>query len=95
MDEVSKYSSKILNSFSFLKRLLGERAECYEDEIVVHDEPLTVVIKKDRIDFYIYDVYHGSAGRDYSNLTDEVREEAKMWLQGLAMLKFKRFTVRR
>ncbi|WP_456468474.1 hypothetical protein [Archaeoglobus sp.] len=93
--EILSYAVRILDSFESLRKLLAERAECHENEIVVYDDPLKIIIKRDRIDFYFDDVYHGSAGRSYVKLSDEIREEARLWLQGLAMLKFKRFSVRR
>ncbi|WP_202319655.1 hypothetical protein [Archaeoglobus neptunius] len=89
------YVEAILKSFDHLKKLLSERAECYENEIVLYDDPIKIVIGRNRIDFYLNDVYQGSAGRDFVRLSDEIREEAEFWLQGLAMLKFKRFSVRR
>ncbi|WP_290596010.1 MULTISPECIES: hypothetical protein [unclassified Archaeoglobus] len=94
-EEISLYASRVLDSFEFLKKLLVERGECNENEITIYDDPLKVVVKRDRIDFYIGEVYEGSVGRNFVRLSDEVLEEAKMWLQGLALLKFKRFSVRR
>lgn len=96
MDEkVLGYTSKILDSFDYLRKLLAERAKCSEDEIVIYDDPLQVIIRRDRIDFYVDDEYRGSVSKNFVRLEDDVLEEAKMWLQGLAMLKFKRFSVRR
>jgi len=94
-NEILLYASRILDSFDLLKKLLVERGECDENEITIYDDPLKVVVKRDRIDFYIGEVHHGSVGRNFVRLSDEVLEEAKMWLQGLALLKFKRFSMRR
>lgn len=94
-EEFLGHISKILDSFDHLRKLLSERAECSEDEIVIYDDPLQVIIRRDRIDFYVDGEYRGSVGKNFVRLEDEVLEEAKMWLQGLAMLKFKRFSVRR
>jgi len=88
-------AATVLDSFDSLKRLLRERAECYENEIVILDEPLRIVIRRDKIDFFINDEYHGSVGRNFNSLSEEVREEARMWLEGLAMLKFKKFSVKK
>lgn len=93
--DLTEYACKVLDSFDLLRKLLAERAECSGDEIIVYDEPLQVVIRRDRIDFFVGGEYHGMVGRDHISLSDEVAEEARMWLQGLAMLKFKRFSVRR
>lgn len=94
-NEILLYASRVLDSFELLKKLLVERGECDENEITIYDDPLKVVVKRDRIDFYIGGVHHGSVGRNFVRLSDEVLEEAKMWLQGLALLRFKRFSVRR
>jgi len=92
---MEKLAAKVLENFDFLKKLLRDRAECGESEIAIHDEPITVIIKRDRIDFYVGEAYHGSVGRDFCRLSDEIREEARLWLEGLAGMKFKRYTVRR
>ncbi len=92
---MEKLAAKVLENFDFLKKLLRDRAECGESEITIYDDPITVVVKRDRIDFYIDDTYHGSVGRDFCSLSDEVWEEARLWLEGLAGMKFKRYTVRK
>lgn len=92
---MEKLAAKVLENFDFLKKLLRDRAECGESEITIYDDPLTIVVKRDRIDFFINEEYHGSVGVGFNTLSDEIREEARLWLEGLAGMKFKRYAVRR
>ncbi len=88
-------ASKILDSFDSLKKLLSERALCSNSEIVIYDEPLQIVIKRDRIEFFVFDELKGFVTRNTVNLSDDIAEEVKMWLEGLSFLKFRRFTIKR
>ncbi len=88
-------ASRILDSFDGLRKLLASRAVCTENEIVVDDEPLRVVITRERIDFYIDDIHHGFVSRNAAELSSEVAEEARLWLEGLAFLRFRRFSIKR
>ncbi|MCS7121739.1 MAG: hypothetical protein NZ895_03960 [Archaeoglobaceae archaeon] len=85
---------KILENFENLKRLLSSRALCEEDRIVICDEPLKIIIRRDRIDFYVYDEYHGFVSSSTKKMSKEVEKEAKLWLKALSSLKFRRFSVR-
>ncbi len=93
--ELSELAARILDSFDSLRRLLADRGVCSDEEIVVYDDPLRVVIKRDRIEFYVDDEHHGFVSKDCVAISDEVAEEAKLWLEGLAFLKFRRFSIKR
>ncbi len=88
-------ASKILDSFDSLKKLLSERALCSDSEIVIYDEPMRIVIKRDRIEFYVFDELKGFITKNTVNISDDIIEEARMWLEGLSFLKFRRFTIKR
>lgn len=92
---MEKLAAKVLENFEFLKKMLRDRAECGESEITIHDDPLAIVIKRDRIDFYVGEEFHGSVGRNFCTLSEVVMEEARLWLEGLVGMKFKRYTVRK
>lgn len=85
---------KVLENFEKLKKILSSRAVCEEDSIVIYDGPLKIVIRRDRVDFYVYDEYHGFVSKSEKNLSDLVEKEAELWLKALSSLKFKRFSVR-
>ncbi len=92
---MEKLAAKVLENFDSLKKLLKDRAECGESKITIYDDPITIVVRRDRIDFYVNDDYHGSVGREFCSLSDEILEEARLWLEGLTGMKFKRYMVRR
>ncbi|MEM0350447.1 MAG: hypothetical protein QXU61_01585, partial [Archaeoglobaceae archaeon] len=59
------------------------------------DDPIKVVIGKDRIEFYVDEEFHGYVDDRVVKLSEEVSYEAEMWLKALANLHFKRFSLRR
>ncbi len=88
---LTEYASKILGSFDELSRILRKE----EGNLVVEDDPLRVVIRRNRIEFYVSGEFHGFVSESEEELSETVSEEAKLWLQALANLHFKRFTLRR
>ncbi len=92
---MEKLAAKVMENFEFLKKMLRDRAECGENEITIYDDPLTIVIKRERIDFYVGEEFHGSVGKNFCTLSEVVMEEARLWLEGLAGMKFKRYAVRK
>ncbi|MCS7144399.1 MAG: hypothetical protein NZ879_05190 [Archaeoglobaceae archaeon] len=88
---LTEYASKIFASFEELSKILDREG----DNLVVNDEPVKVVITKDRIEFYVYGDFHGFVNEKKEELSEIVSEEAKLWLQALANLHFKRFSLRR
>ncbi|MET1124253.1 MAG: hypothetical protein ABWW66_03180 [Archaeoglobaceae archaeon] len=92
--ELERLAATVLRNFDALKRLLAERAICNEDEIVIFDDPLKVVVKRDRIEFYIDDEFRGFVNEGVSRLDEEVAREAELWLRAMSSLKFKRYTPR-
>ncbi len=88
---LKEYASKILASFDELSRVLRKE----EDNLVVDDDPLRVVIRRNRIEFYVSGEFHGFVTESEEELSELVSEEAKLWLQALANLHFKRFSLRR
>ena len=92
---MEKLAAKVLDNFDLLKKMLGSRAECGENEITIYDDPITIVVRRERIDFYVGEEFHGSVGRNFCNISETVREEARLWLEGLAGMKFKRYAVRK
>jgi len=92
---MEEFAAKVLENFDFLKKMLRDRAECGEDEITIYDDPITIVVKRERIDFYVGEEFHGSVGKNFCTLSEVVMEEARLWLEGLAGMKFKRYAVRK
>ncbi|MCQ4153946.1 MAG: hypothetical protein HA489_05385 [Archaeoglobales archaeon] len=88
---LTDYASKIFASFDELSEILKKEG----DNLVVEDDPLRVVIKRDRIEFYVSGEFHGFVSESEEQLSELVSEEAKLWLQALANLHFKRFSLRR
>ena len=84
-------ASKVLDSFNSLKKIL----ESEGDLLVIRDDPIVVVICNHKIDFYVNDEYQGSVGRDYCSLSELVLFEARLWLEALANLKFRRYQLRK
>ncbi len=93
--ELVEAAKRVLENFDALRKLLASRADCLEDVIEICEDPLRVVIKRDRIEFYIDDDLHGFVSASTCQLSDTVADEARMWLEALSMLKFKRYSVRR
>lgn len=88
---LTEYASKILTSFEELSRVLKKEG----NDLIIEDDPLKVVIKRDRIEFYAFGEFHGYVSHSKEELSDLVSEEAKLWLQALANLHFKRFSMRK
>jgi len=88
---LTEYAAKIFSSFESLSRILERDGE----DLVIYDDPLKVVIKKERIEFYVNEEFHGFVDKRVENLSEEVKFEAEMWLKALANLQFKRFSLRR
>ncbi|MCS7130313.1 MAG: hypothetical protein NZ872_02720 [Archaeoglobaceae archaeon] len=88
---LTEYASKILNSFDELSKFLKKE----NGTLVVEDDPLKVVITRERIEFYVDGEFHGFVSDSKEELSEVVSEEAKLWLQALANLHFKRFSLRR
>ncbi|MEM4291805.1 MAG: hypothetical protein QXR50_03715 [Archaeoglobaceae archaeon] len=85
------YATKILDSFETLKKLL----ENENGSLVIYDDPLKVVIRRERIEFYVGGEFHGFVDRSSARLSDLVSVEAEMWLKALANLHFKRFSLKK
>lgn len=85
------YATKILDSFEMLKRML----ENENGDLVIYDDPVKVVIKQERIEFYVNGEFQGFVDRNSARLSDLVSIEAEMWLRALANLHFKRFSLRK
>ncbi|MDK2794965.1 MAG: hypothetical protein PWQ22_93 [Archaeoglobaceae archaeon] len=88
---LTDYASKIFESFEELSRILKKE----DGNLVIEDDPLRIVITRDRVEFYVYDEFHGFVSESQAELSETVSEEAKLWLQALANLHFKRFSLRR
>lgn len=88
---LTDYASKILASFDELGRIIRKEGEA----LIIEDDPLQVVIKRDRIEFYAFGEFQGFVSNSKEELSDLVSEEAKLWLQALANLHFKRFSLRK
>lgn len=88
---LTSYASKILDSFESLKKMLENES----GDLVIYDDPLKLVIKKERIEFYVDGEFHGFVDRNSAKLSDLVSVEAEMWLKALANLHFKRFSLRK
>ncbi|MEM2175934.1 MAG: hypothetical protein QXN34_01225 [Archaeoglobaceae archaeon] len=85
------YATKILSSYDSLSRIL----ENEEGGLVIYDDPIKVVIRRDRIEFYAFGEFQGFVDREGAKLSDLVSSEAEMWLKALANLHFKRFSLRK
>jgi len=88
---LTEYASKVISSYEELSKVLKREG----DNLVVEDEAVKVVIKRDRVEFYVFGEFHGFVSDSVVELSETVSEEAKLWLQALANLHFKRFTLRR
>ncbi len=88
-------ASKIFDSFEYLKRILVDKGYCEEDRIVIFDDPIEIIIKRDSIVFLLNGVEEGVITRNYASVSEEIREEVAKWLEGLTSLKFKRFSLKR
>ncbi len=88
---------KLFDNFELLKRLLSDRAECRDNEIVIIDPPFEIkILKTERL------VVFSREGEDVAILGEgfsEVKEEFKSyideWLTALTSLGFKRYIPRR
>ncbi len=88
---LTNYAAKVFSSFERLSKILEREG----DDLVIYDEPLRIVIKKDRIEFYVNDEFHGFVDKKMEKLSEEVKFEAEIWLKALANLQFKRFSLRK
>ncbi|MFN3384597.1 MAG: hypothetical protein ACK401_06860 [Archaeoglobaceae archaeon] len=88
---LTSYASKVLDSFESLGKML----ENENGNLVIYDDPLKLVIKRERIEFYVDGEYQGFVDRSSAKLSDLVIVEAEMWLKALANLHFKRFSLRK
>lgn len=80
--ELNEYACRVLDSFDLLKKLLSDRAECGKDEIIVYDEPLRLVIRRDRIEFYVGEEYHGMVGKDHISVSEELWKRPECGYRG-------------
>lgn len=88
---LTDYATKILDSFEVLKKVLQSE----NGGLVIYDDPLKLVIKRERIEFYVDGEFHGFVDKNSSKLSDLVSVEAELWLKALANLHFKRFSLRK
>ncbi|MCS7118435.1 MAG: hypothetical protein RMH75_05435 [Archaeoglobaceae archaeon] len=88
---LTSYATKIFTSFDSLSRILENEGE----NLVIYDDPVKIVIKRDRIEFYVLNEFHGFVDKSSAKLSEKVSYEAEMWLKALANLKFRRFSLRR
>ncbi len=88
---LTSYASKVLDSFESLMKML----ENENGNLVIYDDPLKLVIKRERVEFYVDGEFHGFVDRNSAELSDLVIVEAEMWLKALANLHFKRFSLRK
>ncbi len=93
--DLRELACKIFESFEYLKKILSNRAYCSENEIVIFDDPIQIVIKRNSITFFIDGVEEGIVTRDNVVLSERIRDEAIMWLESLSELKFKRYSLKR
>lgn len=85
------YATKIFESFESLKKML----ENENGDLVIYDDPLKLVIKRERIEFYVDGEFQGYVDKNSANLSDLVSFEAELWLKALANLHFKRFSLKK
>ena len=88
-------ASKIFDSFEYLKKILSNRAYCDEDKIIIFDDPIQIVIKRDSITFLVDGIEEGVVTRNNVVLSEKIKDEAIMWLEGLSSLKFRRYSLKR
>lgn len=88
---LTEYAKKIFESFESLRKMLKSE----NDDLVIYDDPLKLIIKRERIEFYVDGEFHGYVDKNSVNLSDLVSVEAEIWLKALANLHFKRFSLRK
>lgn len=88
---LTEYASKIFESFEELSKILKKE----DENLVVDDDPLRIVVTRNRVEFYVSGEFHGFVSKSQAELSETVSEEAKLWLQALANMHFKRFSLRR
>ena len=93
--DLKELAHKVFESFEYLKRILANKACCSDDEIVIFDDPIQIVIKKDSITFFVNGIEEGIVTRDKIFLSDKIKNEAIMWLESLSSLKFRRYSLKR
>lgn len=93
--ELEDLAEKVLKNLEQLKNVLKDKAVNTEEGLVIFDDPLKMVIKKDLIEFYIDEEYRGFVSSSKCEISDEVEFEARLWLEAMSSLKFKRFSLKR
>ncbi len=91
-------AEKVIRSFDMLKRLLRERAELRDDEMIIFDPPFTIRILKNEeiIIFYLDDEEIAVIGKDECFLKEkEFEGVVREWLSALTSLSFKRYIPKR
>ena len=89
--------SKLFDNFELLKRLLVDRAECKDNEIVIYDPPFEIRILKTERMIVISENGEDVAilGEGFSEVKDGLEDYIDEWLTALTSLGFKRYLPRR
>jgi hypothetical protein len=93
--ELTELACKIFDSFDYLKKILSDKGYSSNDRIVVFDDPLEIIIKRDAVIFVVDGEEEGIITRNQVELSERVREEAIQWLESLSFLKFKRYSLKK
>ncbi len=93
--ELEDLAEKVLKNLDQLKNILKDKVVHTEEGLVIFDDPLKMIIKKDLIEFYVNEEYCGFVSSSQCEISDEVEFEARLWLEAMSSLKFKRFSLKR
>ncbi|MDI9646087.1 MAG: hypothetical protein QFX40_05270 [Archaeoglobales archaeon] len=93
--ELEDLAEKVLKNLDQLKNVLKDKIVHTEEGLIIFDDPLKMVIKKDLIEFYVHEEYCGFVSPKKCEISDEVQFEARLWLEAMSSLKFKRFSLKR
>ncbi len=88
---------KVIESFDALKRLLKDKAVCYDDTLLIYDPPVEIkIMRKERL------IVFSVRGKDFAVISEELsvveedyEEYVEEWLTALSSLGFKRYLPKR
>ena len=89
--------SRLFDNFELLKRLLVDRAECKDNEIIIYDPPFEIrILKTERI-IVVRENGEDVAvlGEEFSDVKNGLEDYIDEWITALTSLGFKRYLPRR
>jgi len=88
---------KVFESFEALKRLLGDRAMCYDDTLLIFDPPFEIrIMRRDRTIVFSLEGEDVAVVSERTSIVEKGYEEyVEEWLTALSSLGFKRYLPKR